>query len=359
MTEGELGVPALIYFEDLDSPEHREARDGLGSQWTIGPDEGSRSYRLLVSHGPGGIDELWIVDSSEGPGADPRVHLSGAAAERLVGLIRGAAFQPPTEGALPPPPRLLPDAQALAAAYAHDPDVVRSLIASDVRADDVVAWAHRREVVEEFARMLDDDAHFDSLLPGASGSTERVWQQFFEKNPWLLGLNLSAQLLVGWDPDRLERTVVGSSVATDGKRADAVLRTAGAIRMLAFAEIKHHRTDLLGEEYRSGCWAPSAELVGATSQAQGTVRLAMEAIGSRLAEVDNGFEVVGGQSYLYRPRSYVVAGRLSEFASPEGGHHVGKIRSFELYRRNLLDPEIVTFDELLARARALVEVGGG
>jgi hypothetical protein len=35
----------------------------------------------------------------------------------------------------------------------------------------------------------------------------------------------------------------------------------------------------------------------------------------------------------------------SEEAS--GGHHRDRIRSFELYRRQLQDPEIVTFDELL------------
>ena len=50
----------------------------------------------------------------------------------------------------------------------------------------------------------------------------------------------------------------------------------------------------------------------------------------------------------------MIAGRLSEFVSDQGGDHVGKARSFELYRRNLQAPDVITFDELLARAEALV-----
>jgi hypothetical protein len=49
---------------------------------------------------------------------------------------------------------------------------------------------------------------------------------------------------------------VGRSVKGVGKRVDALLRTAGIIRSLAFAEIKHHRTQLVEDEYRVGCWGP-------------------------------------------------------------------------------------------------------
>lgn len=38
------------------------------------------------------------------------------------------------------------------------------------------------------------------------------------------------------------------------------------------------------------------------------------------------------------------------------GVHAAKYQSFELYRRNLYEPEIVTFDELLARAEWHVEL---
>jgi hypothetical protein len=38
-----------------------------------------------------------------------------------------------------------------------------------------------------------------------------------------------------------------------------------------------------------------------------------------------------------------------------GGPNTDKVHSFELLRRNTIDPEIVTYDELLARAEWVVE----
>ena len=46
---------------------------------------------------------------------------------------------------------------------------------------------------------------------------------------------------------------------------------------------------------------------------------------------------------------------LSEFIGERGGHDKDRFRSFELYRRNLVEPDVVTFDELLAKAEYLVE----
>ena len=49
-------------------------------------------------------------------------------------------------------------------------------------------------------------------------------------------------------------------------------------------------------------------------------------------------------------RSFVVAGQLDQLRGASGVH-TDKYRSFELYRRNLYEPEIVTFDEC-SRARS-------
>ncbi len=51
----------------------------------------------------------------------------------------------------------------------------------------------------------------------------------------------------------------------------------------------------------------------------------------------------------------VVAGQLGEF-EVESGINETKYASFELFRRQLQSPEIITFDELLARANFIVEV---
>ena len=66
-----------------------------------------------------------------------------------------------------------------------------------------------------------------------------------------------------------------------------------------------------------------------------------------------GFEMAD-LTYLLRPRSFLIVGKLSEFVNDQGQHHPEKIRSFELARRHLQEPEILTFDELLARAEWIV-----
>ena len=242
------------------------------------------------------------------------------------------------------------DPDAMVRLYEREPQRIRELIESDASANDVVALAHRRAVVERFRELLTDEEAF-AEAEGEEGGPERVWQHFLEANPWILGISLAAQLLTSWDASRLEQFVAGSSVAGPGKRVDALLETSGRIRALVFAEIKHHRTELLAaRHYRSGSWPPSTELTGAVVQAQQTVDLAVHAIGSQLRDKDEEGAETSEAVHVVRPRSFVVAGQLDQLRGASGVH-TDKYRSFELYRRNLYEPEIVTFDEC-SRARS-------
>jgi hypothetical protein len=148
---------------------------------------------------------------------------------------------------------------------------------------------------------------------------------------------------------------VGRSVKGVGKRVDALLRTAGIIRSLAFAEIKHHRTQLVEDEYRVGCWGPSREVAGAVIQAQQTVHLACYDLGEYLQDTSPDGEMLPSATFLLRPRSFVVVGALDQLTGSTGGGLPDKFRSFELFRRNLHEPEVITFDELLVRAEWHVE----
>lgn len=56
------------------------------------------------------------------------------------------------------------------------------------------------------------------------------------------------------------------------------------------------------------------------------------------------------QTLVCRPRSILVVGSLGRFQR-DGGLHRPMFESFERFRRSLSDPEIITFDELIERAR--------
>jgi len=149
--------------------------------------------------------------------------------------------------------------------------------------------------------------------------------------------------------------VHGYTVSEHGKRVDALLRTRGVISSLCFVEIKTHKTELLQKQpYRSGCWAPSAELSGGVSQVQGTVALAAESIRTKLSLADETGSPTGEEAYNYMPKSFLVVGSLQEFVGDHGVNQE-RYRSFELFRRNVMSPEIITFDELFERAKFIVE----
>lgn len=246
------------------------------------------------------------------------------------------------------------DPTAMSAVYARDPARFRALIESDADASDVIALQRRREVVARMRSWLEDDDAFEDARREAGGP-ERAWQLLLEANPWVLGVGLAGQLLTSWDSGKLEQTMVGRSVKGVGKRVDALLRTAGAMQSLVFAEIKHHRTDLLAEEYRPGCWRPSNEVAGAVVQVQQTVHLAVADLGDYIQDQDADGSLLGTGTFILRPRCFVLVGCLDQLQGTSGRAIPDKVRSFELFRRNLQEPEIITFDELLARAEWHVE----
>lgn len=241
------------------------------------------------------------------------------------------------------------DPNAIGRAYTQDPKRFRSLIESDATAEDVVALQRRRDVVTQMRGWIDSPDQFDAAAADAGGP-ERAWQRLLEENPWVLGVGLGGQLLTSWDEGKLEQTVVGRSIKGVGKRVDALLASSGIVRSLVFAEIKHHRTDLLAEEYRAGCFAPSKDLAGAVVQIQQTTHLAARDLGDYLQDTAPDGEMLNSGAFILRPRSFVVIGSQAELTGSTGGPLADRVRSFELFRRNLHEPEVITFDELVARA---------
>jgi hypothetical protein len=248
---------------------------------------------------------------------------------------------------------VLADEDALSAFVHDNRDLLTAITRSDVEALDIIALAHRRAMLAEFERLLQDDSYFASRRR-VEGGPEKVWQKFIEENPWVIGSALAPQFLHSWSKDRLEQTVKGFSIAGPGKRADAVLRTAGALSALVLAEIKHHRTDLLGTVYRSGCWRISSDVAGGVAQCQGTADATARELGKSVDLKDSAGYTIG-RTFVCRPRTILIVGSLSQFID-DGNVHQEKFESFERFRRGLRDPEILTFDELFARARLVVEL---
>lgn len=235
-------------------------------------------------------------------------------------------------------------------------DLVAEIARNEVTKSDIVGLAYRKQQLDVFRRLLEDENYFQETKRkwGVRGS-EAVWQTFFEKNPWIFGYGLSFIFTSQLTGRRLEQLVSGTLLDHSGKRVDALMKTRGLISSLCFVEIKTHTTPLLraGEPYRSECWPVSDELSGSVAQIQKTVQKAIKSIGSRIELHDGIGDPTGELAFLYQPKSFVVIGRLNEFVTPNGINEQ-KFSSFELFRRNLLNPEIITFDELFERAKFII-----
>lgn len=241
----------------------------------------------------------------------------------------------------------LPDDQARKVLEEH-PDLVAEFARNKITTQDVVALAYRRDQLNTFQEMLEN-----------SDLSEEDWQIFFEQNPWIFGYGLSYVFTTGLDGKNLQNTLRGASFMKSGKRPDAVLKTRAAISALCLVEIKKHTEKLLKEsQYRSGTWAPTAELSGAVAQTQENIRVALDEMGSLHHLTDANGNPTGEELAVVQPRSFLVIGNLEEFQS-EHGINEARFRSFEDYRRNLRQPEVLTFDELFQRARFIVETAEG
>lgn len=217
-------------------------------------------------------------------------------------------------------------------------DLIKAISNSSDLEQDIYAVAAKRAALSEFKERLD-----------ARGSSEVDWQAFFERNAWIFGHGLNYVFLDKVSKN-LEATTTGNSFNRHGKRVDGLMLTRAQISQYVLVEIKRPDTDLLHKiSYRSGCWRVSDELSGAVTQIQKTVfEFKRDHFRDDIKDVDGNN--TGQIAYAIEPRSFLVVGDMAEIKENDD-----KITCFELYRRNVRSPEILTFDELYQRASCIVE----
>ncbi len=216
-------------------------------------------------------------------------------------------------------------------------ELVRELAETPELHHDIYAVAAKRAALAEFEQRMGTE------------TPEKDWQAFFEANQWIFGHGLN-YVSLDRASDTLTARTTGNEFDRSGKTADA-MKTRAEVSQFVFVEIKKHTTDLLrrGDPYRPGCWGVSAEVSNAVTQVQKTTfEFARKRF--RTALKDSVGTDTGETAYSIEPRSYLIVGNSAELQGNDD-----KIACFELYRRNVRAPEILTFDELLYRARFIVQ----
>jgi hypothetical protein len=200
-------------------------------------------------------------------------------------------------------------------------------------AEDLNQILRRKEQLMEFETDLvwhsNDEAH---------------WQEFFHNNKWIFGYGLNYVILdVSGHPYVGGKDLEGKG----GQNPDFLGITQGNVKFSVIVEIKTPDTELLrgDKEIRSGAWSLSKELTDAVAQLQANTD-EWNVGGARARQ--NQPKLEGIQTVT--PKGIVVIGSLSQFENIQS-----KVCTFERFRRSLSNVEIITFDELLERARYIVE----
>ena len=125
------------------------------------------------------------------------------------------------------------------------------------------------------------------------------------------------------------------------------MRTGSAqVGFTSLVDIKTPSTQLLQtKKYRNGAFPPSIELAGSVAQAQANCyRWANEG-----SQTPRNIAIQSSNRFMtVMPRAYLVVGHTKELTDEE------RTTCFELFRRGLGNLEVITYDELLERAKSLV-----
>ena len=165
---------------------------------------------------------------------------------------------------------------------------------------------------------------------------EDRWQLFFNENPFILNMAFGYPVIKVQD----QASVGGRKLSGSGEKITDFLVKNSLTNNTAIFEIKTPHAALLNKTpFRDGVYTPSAELSGSINQALDQ----KYQFQGQIAQIKNN-------SRIYNIESYSVHCCLVVGTTPSGDD---RLKSFELFRRNSKDVEIVTFDELLEKLRQL------
>ena len=165
---------------------------------------------------------------------------------------------------------------------------------------------------------------------------EGRWQDFFNENSFILNMAFGYPVIKVRD----QASVGGRKLSGDGEKITDFLVKNSLTNNTAIFEIKTPQTAILNKTpFRDGVFTPSADLSGSINQAL-----------DQKYQFQKQIAQIKDNTRLYDIESYAVHCCLVIGRAPDGDDQK---KSFELFRRNSKDVEIVTFDELLEKLKQL------
>lgn len=213
-------------------------------------------------------------------------------------------------------------------------------ISGNLNKSDIEILLGRKEQLEVFGNELKNNLW-----------DEKRWQDFFESHKWIFGYGLDYKITKPFD-----REMNVTSTGTDNREKAIVDYLMTFTDFTVIVEIKKPDARIFTDKKgRSGTWEFDKNFINAISQileqkAEWTI------MGATKSELYNK---KGDKTLSERtrdPKAILVYGSRSEFSVIQNERDKNIMRdTFELFRRDSRNLEIITYDELYERAKFIVQ----
>jgi len=178
-----------------------------------------------------------------------------------------------------------------------------------------------------------------------NNTSEKFWQSILKENSWILSQIFSNPTVLIND----EAYVGGKTIKNDSGKLVDFLYANPFSKDAVLIEIKTPLTPLISPtEYRTGVYSVHKDLMGAVTQVL-TYKTSLQREYQNI-DYNNYRQGIKTDFDIINPCCVVIAGRFDELTDAAHRH------SFELYRKELKNITIITFDELFERVNGLIKL---
>lgn len=228
--------------------------------------------------------------------------------------------------------------------------IVEELVRSGlITSHDIVNLGYRKQQLTVFEELLKSTKAVEEYARSNGirmDQPEKAWQYFFKKNEWIFGFGLDYRFL-GILQDEAEVGIPDIS----GANSPTTDFLAGTKNFTLLVELKLPGTSLFSaRRNRSGAWKLSTDFYDAISQIL-EQKAAWQVRGAMSSTTRDGSRI---EQLTADPKALLVIGHDDAFQADNLRETQLKLRTFELFRRDTRNVEIVTYSELFERAAFIV-----
>ncbi|MDI5894802.1 Shedu anti-phage system protein SduA domain-containing protein [Flavobacterium algoritolerans] len=232
-------------------------------------------------------------------------------------------------------------------------DVIRDLLEDGlITSQDIVNTGYRKKELQIFRKLLEEHylQEYKNLNCNPNTKDEVAWQYFFNKNEWIFGYGLDYRY-----QGILQKEFHASDTNANGSESVIADFLLGDNNFTTFVELKLPTTELFGKEKnRSNAWRFSNKFIDSVSQI-------LEQKASGQIKIENSKELINDKGdvinqHAYDLKTILIIRNWDEVNLSDESYNVKRIKrkTFELFRRDSKNIEIITYDELYERASFIV-----